>query len=169
MAEDAVRGNDLIHVERRGHVLLVTMRRPEKRNALSFAMRQGLRDAFDELERDRELRCAVLTGEGVAFSSGADLTEMSAGSVAVVPAEWNQMLGSGPPLTKPVIAAVNGYALAGGFYLAQSCDLAIAAESASFGITEARRGRGAPWATPLIDMVPRRIMMELLVTGLPLT
>jgi enoyl-CoA hydratase len=70
---------------------------------------------------------------------------------------------------KPVIAAVNGYAFAGGFRLAQQCDLALASEGATFGITEVKRGRGAPWAAPLIDMVPKRVMMELLLTGEPIS
>jgi enoyl-CoA hydratase len=169
MSAATTQARSLIGVERIGHVVVITLQRPEKRNALSIAMRQQLRDAFDDFESDPELRCAVLTGEGVAFCSGADLAEMSGGAVAVVPPEWNQLMGNGPPLTKPVIAAVNGFALAGGFHLAQACDLCVAGESAQFGITEVRRGRGAPWATPLIDMVPRRIMMELLITGLPLS
>jgi len=159
----------VVGVERRGHVLLVTLQRPEKRNALSKAVRAGLQNAFDDFAADPELRCAVLTGEGSAFCAGADLAEMHEDAVAIVPTDWTNLIGSGIPMPKPVIAAVNGYALAGGFYLAQCCDLCIAAESAEFGITEVKRGRGAPWATPLIDMLPRRVMMELLVTGLPLS
>jgi enoyl-CoA hydratase/carnithine racemase len=158
-----------VEVERNGHVALITMRRPTKRNALNFAMRQGLRDAFDEFEGDPDLRCAVLTGEGVCFSAGGDLVEMANIKMDVVPAEWNQLLGSGAPLTKPVIAAVNGPALAGGFRLAQDCDLCVAGESTTFGITEAKRGRGAPWAAPLTAMVPARIMMELLLTAEPIS
>jgi enoyl-CoA hydratase/carnithine racemase len=68
-----------------------------------------------------------------------------------------------------VIAAVNGFALAGGFRLAQECDLCVAADGATFGISEVKRGRGAPWAAPLIDMVPKRIMTELLVIGEPMS
>lgn len=158
-----------VEVERDGHVALITMKRPAKRNALNFAMRQGLRDAFDEFEGDPDLRCAVLTGEGVCFSAGGDLVEMANTKMTVVPAEWNQLLGSGAALTKPIIAAVNGPALAGGFRLAQDCDLCVAGEGTTFGITEARHGRGAPWAAPLTAMVPARIMMELLLTAEPIS
>jgi enoyl-CoA hydratase len=165
----SISGTPLVGVDRVEHVVVITLRRPDKRNALNREMREGLRRAVDAFEADPELRCAVITGEGPAFSAGADLAEMSGAAMAVVPAEMNQLLGSGGRVTKPVIAAVNGYALAGGFYLAQCCDLCVAGESAQFGITEARRGRGAPWATPLIDMVPRRVMMELLVTAAPIS
>jgi enoyl-CoA hydratase len=158
-----------VELARDEHVAVITMRRPAKRNALNFTMRQGLRDAFDEFEGDPDLRCAVLTGEGACFSAGGDLVEMANTQLDVVPAEWTQLLGSGPALTKPVIAAVNGPALAGGFRLAQGCDLCVAGESTTFGITEAKRGRGAPWAAPLTAMVPARIMMELLITGEPIT
>jgi enoyl-CoA hydratase/carnithine racemase len=159
---------ELIDVQFEDHVMVVTMRRPEKRNALNRVMRTALRSAFDEFEADPQLRCAVLTAEGTVFSAGADLSEMSAERLTIVPDEWTQLVGTTPP-TKPVIAAVNGPAYAGGFNLAQSCDLCIAADTASFAISEALRGRGSAWATPLTDMVPRRIMMELLVTGRPIT
>jgi enoyl-CoA hydratase len=72
-------------------------------------------------------------------------------------------------VSKPVIAAVNGYALAGGFRLVQNCDLTIAAEQATFGISEVLVGRGSPWAAPLINILPQRIMMELLLTGEPMS
>lgn len=159
---------ELVGAERRERVLLVTMRRPEKRNALNRAMRQELRRVFDDFERDPDLRCAVLTGAGPAFSAGADLAEMSDEKSNAAPEEMTQLVGTTPP-TKPVIAAVNGPAFAGGFNLALACDLCVAADTASFAISEALRGRGAAWAVPLTDMIPRRIMMELLVTGLPLS
>ena len=151
--------------ERRGQVLIITMNRPERRNALGKVMRQGLRDAFDDFEADPRLRCAVLTGTGVAFSAGGDLREMSDTALRVPPPDYDVMIGSNGTVAKPVIAAVNGYALAGGFRLVQNCDLAVAAEEAEFGITEVLRGRGSPWAAPLINMIPQRIMMELLLTG----
>jgi enoyl-CoA hydratase/carnithine racemase len=158
-----------VALETRGNVAVITMKRAQKRNALNLEMRSGLRSAFDQFESDPNLRCAVLTGEGPVFCAGADLKELSDKSQGVIPAEYNQLLGSGPPLSKPVIAAVHGPALAGGFYLAQCCDLCIASDDATFGITEARRGRGAPWAVDLAGMVPQRIMMELLVTAEPIS
>ncbi|WP_087560300.1 enoyl-CoA hydratase/isomerase family protein [Rhodococcus sp. NCIMB 12038] len=154
--------------EVQGNVALITLCRPRKRNALNFTMRQQLRDAFDAYSADGDLRCAVLASQGPVFCAGGDLKEMAAGDLGEVPPEWMQLMGSGPELDKPTIAAVRGPALAGGFYLAQSCDLCVAGESAEFAITEARRGRGAPWATPLVSMVPRRIMLELLLTAEPI-
>ncbi len=169
---DANRGDpdqQTVLTERRGHVLIVTLNRPRQRNALDFASRQALRDAFDAFDADPQQRCAVLTGAGPAFCAGGDLKEMAAGGLRIPPDEWGLLLGSRGRLDKPVIAAVNGFALAGGFRLAQDCDLCLAAEAATFGITEVRRGRGAPWAAPLISMLPKRIMMELLLTGEPMS
>lgn len=156
-------------VERRGGVLLVTLNRPEKRNALNKELRTALRHTFDDFDADPTLRCAVLTGNGPAFCAGGDLKEMTETQMAVPGEDSLIMLGSKGRLSKPVIAAVNGFALAGGFLLAQDCDLCIAADTSVFGITEAKRGRGSPWAAPLISMMPKRIMMELLLTGEPIT
>lgn len=156
-------------VDRQGAVLVVTMNRPAQRNALNAELRSRLRDAFDLFEDDDNLRCAVLTGTGTAFCAGGDMKEMAATSAQVPPDEWSRLLGSRGGLRKPVIAAVNGFALAGGFRLVQQCDLCVASETATFGITEVIRGRGAPWAAPLIDIVSKRMMMELLLTGQPIT
>lgn len=156
-------------VERRGHLLIVTMNRPGQRNALNKQLRTALRETFDAFDEDPELRCAVLTGNGPAFCAGGDLKEMAAINMKVPGEDSLLMLGSKGRLKKPVVAAVNGYALAGGFLLAQDCDLAVAAETAQFGVTEAKRGRGSPWAAPLISILPKRIMMELLLTGEPIS
>jgi enoyl-CoA hydratase/carnithine racemase len=160
---------DVCLVERSGHVLIVTLNRPAQRNALNAELRARVREAFDLFEADPELRCAVLIGAGPAFCAGGDLKEMAGAAVQVPPKEWGLLLGSRGEVSKPVIAAVNGFALAGGFRLAQECDLCVAADGATFGISEVKRGRGAPWAAPLIDMVPKRIMTELLVTGEPMS
>jgi enoyl-CoA hydratase len=161
--------NDVCTTRREGHVLLVTLNRPAQRNALNFELRSSLRAAFDQFDEDGELRCAVLTGEGTAFCAGGDLKEMAGSAVQDPPLEWSLLLGSRGHVRKPVIAAVNGFALAGGFRLAQECDLCVASDDATFGISEVKRGRGAPWAAPLISMMPQRIMMELLLTGEPLS
>lgn len=158
-----------VTLERHHNIAVITLRRTSKRNALNFTMRNQLRAAFDEFSADSELRCAVLAAEGPVFCAGGDMKEMAAGALGEVPAEWTQLIGSGAPIRKPIIGAIAGPALAGGFYLAQSCDLCVASDGASFAITEARRGRGAPWATPLSTMVPRRIMLELLLTAAPLS
>lgn len=164
---DGYPNTDVLHLERRGSVLVATMNRPNHRNALNIELRTALCDTFDRFDGDDNLRCAVLTGNGKAFCAGGDLKEMAQTRMAVPPENSFVMLGRKGRLSKPVIAAVNGYALAGGFLLAQDCDLAIAADTATFAISEVKRGRGAPWAVPLISMLPKRIMMELLLTGEP--
>lgn len=156
-------------LERDGHVLIITMNRPHQRNALNYALRQALRDAFDLLDDSSELRCAVLTGAGQTFCAGGDLKEMAGAQVTVPPEEWGRLLGSRGSVRKPVVAAVNGQAFAGGFRLVQGADLCIATPESRFAISEVKRGRGAPWAAPLITMLPRKVMAELLLTGEPLT
>lgn len=158
---------DVLLLERRGRVLVLTMNRPAQRNALNLELRSALRAAFDAFELDDALRCAVLTGNGPAFCAGGDLKEMADTNMRVPPENSFLLLGSTGRLTKPVIAAVNGHARAGGFLLMQDCDLAIAAEGATFAISEVKRGRGAPWAVPLANIVTKRVMMELLLTGDP--
>ncbi|WP_433521413.1 enoyl-CoA hydratase/isomerase family protein [Nocardia pseudovaccinii] len=155
----------VLQIEHHGQVVVLTMNRPEQRNALNRELRTALRQAFDSFEEDPALRCAVLTGNGPAFCAGADLKEMAAIGTSEPGREAIVTLGSNGKLSKPVIAAVNGYAMAAGFRLAQDCDLAIAADTAQFAVSEVKRGRGSPWAVPLISMLPKRIMMELLITG----
>jgi enoyl-CoA hydratase/carnithine racemase len=151
-----------------GAVVILTLNRPEKRNALDRELRAALRRAFDAYDQREDLRCAVLTGAGTAFCAGADLAEMSREAMAIPGAEMNLLLGSAGAVSKPVIAAVNGFALAGGFRLALDCDIVLAASTAVFGVTEVRRGRGAPWSAPLKDMISSRLFMELLLTGEPI-
>ncbi len=110
----------------------------------------------------------MLTGAGEAFCAGADLKEMAALGLTVPPPDMAPHLGRNIQVTKPVIAAVNGPAFGGGFLLAQMCDLCVAGTTARFAITEARWGRGAPWAAPLPWLVPPRVAMELLLTGEPI-
>ena len=143
--------------------------RPERRNAINRAVGAGLWDGFRRFDADPEARVLVLTGAGdKAFCAGADLEEMAALRTARPPADMVPQLGANLEIDKPVIAAVNGAAYAGGFLLAQMCDLCVAAEHATFAIAEARWGRGAPWAEPLPWLVPPRIAMELLLTGEPI-
>jgi enoyl-CoA hydratase/carnithine racemase len=143
--------------------------RPEARNAINRAVGEGLWDGFRRFEADPAVAVLVLTGAGdAAFCAGADLKEMAALGMTVPPRDMAPHLGRNLQVTKPVIAAVNGAALGGGFLLAQMCDLCVAAESASFGITEARWGRGAPWAAPLPWLVPPRVALQLLLTAQPI-
>jgi enoyl-CoA hydratase/carnithine racemase len=142
--------------------------RPEARNAINQAVGKGLWEGFRRFEEDPSAAVLVLTGAGEAFCAGADLKEMAALGLTVPPRDMAPNLGRNLEVTKPVIAAVNGPAFGGGFLLAQMCDLCVAGTSARFAITEARWGRGAPWAAPLPWLVPPRVAMELLLTGEPI-
>jgi enoyl-CoA hydratase/carnithine racemase len=159
-----------VRYERRGPAAWVTIDRPETRNALGADVRAGLFDAAARFDRDADARVLVLTGAGDrAFCAGGDLKEMAETGLQVPPPDFLPVFGRNVEMTKPTIAAVNGVALAGGFLLAQMCDLCIAADHARFGITEARVGRGAPWAMPLPWLIPPRIALELLLTAEPIT
>src|SRR5207237_4796983 len=136
-------------VEQDGHVLTLTMNRPEARNALSAEMVVRLTDAWQQINDDPSIRVAILTGAGGHFSSGADLKAMAGGYGD--DNEWTQRSRSDPEmpwkallrnyrLTKPLIAAVEGYAVAGGTEMLQACDIRVAAESAQFGLFEVKRG-----------------------------
>lgn len=161
---------EVITYETAGPVAWLTINRPEARNALNADVRAGLFEGFDRFRDDESAAVLVLTGTGdKAFCAGADLKEMAGASLQVPPPDFLPYLNRTVPLAKPVIAAVNGVALAGGFLLAQMCDLCIAAEHATFGITEARVGRGAPWAAPLPWLIPPRVAMEILLTAEPLS
>lgn len=151
-------------------IAVITIDRPQQRNAINRGVNEGLRKAFDLFEKDASLRVGILTGSGEkAFCAGMDLKEAAAMQLRVPPRDFLPVLGDSIHVTKPVIAAVNGVAYAGGWLFAQMCDLCIAADHAVFGITEAKVGRGMPWAAPLARMLPQRIVMELLLTGQPLT
>jgi enoyl-CoA hydratase/carnithine racemase len=150
-------------------IAIITLNRPEQRNALGRDIRQGLFDAWDRFERDPALRIAILTGAGEkAFCAGGDLKEMMETRMAVPPRGLFPLPGDTIELSKPTIAAVNGVAFAGGWMIAQACDLCVASTSAKFAVTEVRVGRSSPWAAPLIHMIPQRIMMEILLTGKPI-
>jgi enoyl-CoA hydratase/carnithine racemase len=149
-------------------VALLVIDRPEARNAINQAVGKGLWEGFRRFEEDPAAAVLVLTGAGEAFCAGADLKEMAALGLTVPPRDMAPNLGRNLQVTKPVIAAVNGPAFGGGFLLAQMCDLCVAGTSAQFAITEARWGRGAPWAAPLPWLVPPRVAMELLLTGEPI-
>ncbi|WP_336951161.1 enoyl-CoA hydratase/isomerase family protein [Sphingobium aromaticivastans] len=150
-------------------IAVITINRPDKYNALSQEVREGLFAAWSRFEKDDALKVAILTGAGEkAFCAGGDLKEMEALGLTVPPHDMFPVPGDNIRLSKPTIAAVNGVAFAGGWMIAQSCDLCVASINARFAITEAKVGRGSPWATPLIHMIPQRIMMEIIITGNPI-
>ena len=163
-------GGQAVSYERRGPAAWLTINRPEARNALNKAVRDGLWDGVRAFNADDEARVLVLTGAGdQAFCAGGDLKEMAAESLQVPPPDFLPQFGRNIQVAKPVIAAVNGVAYAGGFALAMQCDLCVAAEDARFAITEVKVGRGTPWAVPLPWLIPPRIAMQILLTGDPVS
>jgi len=152
--------------EMQGAVAVITINRPEARNAINRAVRDGIKAGFERFEADPAAQVAILTGAGDrAFCAGMDLKEAASESRGLLPRGFLPVIGETLEVTKPTIAAVNGFAMAGGWMFAQMCDLCVAAEHASFAITEARVGRGTPWAAPLMGMLPQRVAMEILLTG----
>lgn len=161
--------SDAVTYELRGPVAWVTINRPEARNALSKAVRDGLYAAARRFNDDAAAKVMVLTGAGdKAFCAGGDLKEMADTALTVPPPDFVPQFGRNIEVAKPTIAAVNGVAYAGGFLLAQCCDLCVAADTARFAITEVKVGRGAPWAAPLPWLVPPRLAMQILLTGDPI-
>jgi len=151
-------------------IAIITINRPEQRNALGKEVRDGLFAAWDRFEKDPALRIAILTGAGEkAFCAGGDLKEMVETGMSVPARDMFPIPYDNIELTKPTIAAVNGVAFAGGWMISQACDLCVAATHAKFAITEVKVGRGSPWAAPLIHMIPQRIFMEIVLTGKPIT
>jgi enoyl-CoA hydratase len=155
--------------ERRGHVLIVTMNRPRARNALSGQMLALLREAWDEVDADPGIRVCVLTGAGGAFCAGADLKAMTADHPGDHQMDLSviEPLLKGRRLTKPLIAAVEGPAIAGGTEILQATDIRVAGQSARFGVSEARWGLfplGGS-AVRLPRQIPYTLAADLLLTG----
>ena len=152
--------------EARDGVLIVTINRPEAKNAMNQAAAQGIAAAMDRLEADPALRVAILTGAGGTFCSGMDLKGFLRGESPHVDGRGFGGLSQWTP-GKPLIAAVDGYALAGGMELALACDLIVAGAGAKFGIPEVKRGlfAAAGGVTRLPRQIPQRIAMELALTG----
>ena len=158
--------------ERRGRVEILTLNRPEARNAVSPEVSQAIEDALDDLEADREVRVIVLTGNGPVFCAGADLKVVARGEGMSIETKRGGFGGLvRREVSKPIIAAVNGPALAGGFELVLACDLVVAAESATFGLPEAKRGLLAAAGGPirLAKRVPLAMALEIVMTGDPIS
>jgi len=152
--------------ERVDGVLIITINRPEAKNAVNKAVAEGISAALDTLDTDPELRAGILTGAGGTFCSGMDLKAFVRGETPSIEGRGFGGLTE-HTVSKPLIAAVEGYALAGGFELAISCDLIVASEAARFGIPEVKRGLAAA-AGGLVKLprqIPPRIAMELALTG----
>jgi enoyl-CoA hydratase len=160
--------SDEVLVERTGAVQVITINRPEARNALNLAVATGIRDAADELDADPKLRAGVLTGAGGTFSAGMDLKAFLRGERPSFPGRGLCGITETPP-RKPLIGAAEGWALAGGFELLLACDLVVAGASARFGVPEVTRGlvAGAGGALLLAQRIPRALALEMLLTGDP--
>ncbi|NND49652.1 MAG: enoyl-CoA hydratase/isomerase family protein [Rhizobiales bacterium] len=151
-------------------IAIITINRPDQRNCLSREVREALFAAWERFENDDSARIAILTGAGEkSFCAGGDLKEMVETGMAVPARDFIPVPYDNLELSKPTIAAVNGYAFAGGWLIAQACDLCVASSNAKFAITEVKVGRGSPWASPLIHMIPQRIYMEIVLTGKPIS
>src|SRR5690554_135150 len=163
-------------VEKKGHVLLVTLARPEAKNALSSAMLVGMYNAWRRLDDDKDLRVAVLTGEGDTFCAGMDLKSGPEGDADaamiqklmqdVPDLHWQALLRNNQPM-KPIVMAVEGYALAGGTEILQGTDIRVAAEDATFGVTECKRGL-FPLGGSVVRLrrqIPYALAAEILLLG----
>src|SRR5919198_2678447 len=165
----------LVQLSRQGHVAIVTMDRPEARNAMNAELTAQLDDAYDALAADDDVWVVVLTGGGDrAFCAGADLKEMSLRNQTGTPAPARRGGFGGitqRDFPKPLIAAVNGYALGGGFEICLVCDLIIAEAHATFGLPEVKRGifAGGGGLVRIGQRLPPAIALEVVMTGEPIT
>ncbi|MEI6453521.1 MAG: crotonase/enoyl-CoA hydratase family protein [Actinomycetes bacterium] len=160
---------DEILRERQGHIEILTINRPEARNAINRATAIALGDALDEIEQDKDVWVVILTAAGdKAFSAGMDLKAFATGEFPITDKGFGGITKRAFP--KPIIAACNGSALAGGFEIMLSCDLVVTADHAKFGIPEVSRGliAGAGGLIRLGKRVPQTVALELALTGQPM-
>ena len=155
-----------VRVVQEGKLLVITLCRPAMRNAIDRATSQALADAMDRLDSDDTVTVGILTGEGGYFCSGMDLKAFVKGERIELPGRGLGGIIETPP-KKPVIAAVEGFALAGGFEIALACDLIVAADNAQFGLPEVKRGlmAGSGGLLRLPQRIPRQIAMQYALTG----
>jgi enoyl-CoA hydratase len=154
--------------ERRGHIEILRINRPEAKNAVNTAVAHGIEEALDDVESDPSVRVVVLTGTGDVFSAGADLKMVAAGDSRGFTTKRGGFGGIVMrDFPKPIIAAVNGTAVAGGFEIALACDLIVAADSAWFGLFEVKRGlfAGGGGLIRLPRRVPLALAMEIAIVG----
>lgn len=161
-------------VERRGNVMVITINRPEARNAVNGAVSTAIGDALDEAQNDPEVRAVVITGAGdKSFCAGADLKAIARRENLYHPdhGEWGFAGYVHHFIDKPTIAAVNGTAFGGGTELALASDLVVAEERAQFGLPEVKRGliAGAGGVFRVVHQLPRKVALELLLTGEPMS
>lgn len=157
-------------VERDGEVLIIVLNRPDQRNAINAALAKGVTAAVDRLEADPTLRCGVLAGKGAGFCSGFDLKSFIENGEHPITARGFGGITRKPP-NKPIVAAVEGFAVAGGLELAMSCDLLVAAKGAKLGIPEVKRGLVATGGglMRMSRRIPYHAAMYLALTGEAIT
>ncbi|WP_406405560.1 crotonase/enoyl-CoA hydratase family protein [Streptomyces sp. NBC_01643] len=162
--------SDIVLHERRGGVLTITINRPAQKNAVDHEVAVRLAAALDLLDADPELSVCVLTGAGGVFSAGMDLKAFAKGELPVLPGRGFGGL-TGTAVRKPLVAAVEGWALGGGFEMVLACDLIVAAEDARFGLPEVTRGlvAAAGGLVRLPRRLPYHVAARVLLTGEPLT
>lgn len=159
--------SELVKTEVRDRVMIITVNRPEARNAINYETAHRLADAFDELDNNPQIYVGILTGAANTFSSGMDLKAFARdGRRPLVDGRGFAGLCERPP-AKPMIAAVEGYALAGGCEMALACDMIVAASNANFGLPEVKRGivPGAGGMLRLPSRIPYHLAMEVILTG----
>src|SRR5690349_19326612 len=155
-----------IGTEVAGGVAVITINRPEARNAINGDVARGIAAAVEEFDTRNDVSVLVLTGAGGTFSAGMDLKGFLAGDAPISAGRGFGGIAERPP-AKPVIAAVEGYALAGGFELVLACDLVVASEEARFGLPEVTRGlaAGAGGLLKLRERIPYHAAMQMVLTG----
>ncbi|MAM11692.1 MAG: enoyl-CoA hydratase [Rhizobiaceae bacterium] len=155
-----------IKIERRDFAQLITIDRPERRNAITYDISVAIADALDELDADGDLRVGIITGAGGCFCSGMDLKDFASGRRPELEGRGFAGVTERPPV-KPLIAAVEGFALAGGFELALACDMIVAGEGAVFGLPEVARGlvAGSGGLVRMGRRIPEGIALEYALTG----
>jgi enoyl-CoA hydratase len=161
-----------VEFETKGHLAIITLNRPDARNAINGVMAQGIESALDKFEDDPHLWVAILTANGKAFCAGADLKEISAGNGAALSTKKGGFAGiARRERTKPLIAAITGSALAGGTEIALSCDMIVCADTTNFGLPEVKRslvaGAGGLFRLPRVIGMP--MALEVILTGDPLS
>ena len=164
---------ELVMTEKHGHVQVLTLNRPEDMNAFNTALAAALGDALDAMDNDADVRVGVLTGAGRGFSAGMDLKQFADGGIDAMPNVGDRGFAgiTEKSCSKPLIAAVEGFALAGGLEVALSCDLIVASEGAKLGIPEAGVGlfAGAGALLRLPRQLPYSLAMEMALTADPIS
>ena len=158
--------------EKQGNVVTITLNRPDALNSINRQLRRELSDAITQFDGDEDAFVAIITGAGRAFCAGRDLKERTNDNAEGIQARASQSMSSDRPYMwpqtwKPLIAAVNGYALAGGWSIAQMCDLRVASEDAQLGISETKWSLLPPFGTILPKMISLPAVLELVFTAAP--